>query len=483
MTSSRRPAAAVTCAVLALLFLAAGGPASGGSSDARRLPPGTATRIGAPPFEPSSTDDGDVTRWIRHAEALAEAEGLTVHAADLWLSSAFAWERRPADRARALVDYRRARELYPAGSPRQGLAAARMVALYLEAGNAPEAETAFAWLAGWQGHPPRGVDATVATADVALLERVQLQRVVLQSRLARMYGRFRDAALLLEGLAGDPTSPADASRRAGWWMQAARAWVRANEHDAADRAARAAMAIVEEPQEKARLDLWRLHARFDALDEHGDPTAPASWPGEAFEDAAHDHLRAWSRTPEGACHALALASTALQADAPDAAARLYAVALDNPVLRARAAVDLDVLEGLLVPIALALRRGDLDEAERQITEVEALRDEPHPTLDALRIQLAEHRAGLLHEPDVPRPEPRPTLHPRIDVASPTAHEHDVTRDASRERRRAQPSAKPGQLLAGLALAIVALAIAFVAATRRRAGRRRLRARRPRRRAS
>lgn len=478
MTSSRRPAGAVTCAVLALLFLAAGGPASSGSSDVRRLPPGTATRIGAPPFEPSSRDDGDIARWIEEAEALAQAEGVTVHAADLWLSSAALLEQRPAGHARAVLAYLRARDLYPAGAPRQGWAAARVVTLHVDAGNAPEAEKAFAWLAGWQGHPPRGVDATVATADVALLERLQAERVVLQSRLARMFGRFGEAALLLEGLAADPTRDADDTRRAGWWMQAARAWVRARDHEAADRAARAAMSLVDAPQQKAQLDLWRLHARFDALDDHGDPAPPVPWPGDAFEDAARDHLATWSRTPEGACHALALASSALQAGAPDAAARLYAVALDNPVLLARATVDPDVFEGLLVPIALALREGELDDAERRIVQLETLRSEPHATLDALRIQLAERRASRDDERRAPRPAPPPLLRPRIDVAPSPREERAPSAPSAGETPASPTSRGTGWLLAGLGLAIV-----LVTATRRRAARRRLRAPRPRRRAS
>lgn len=458
-----------------------------------RLPPGTVTRVGAPPFEPGARDPGTVTRWVDAARALAAAAPTAVQAGDLWLSIGACLEAWPRQRREALAAYAAARAAYPAGTPRQGLAAARLVALHLADGNAPEAEAAFAWLDGWRGRMPLGAAAVEAEADAALLERLTIQKRLLAADVGAQAGRFREAALALEGLATDLTLAVDDERRARWWEEAARWRARAGDGDVALADLDGALGATQDGGRSAQLALWRLYARFAALDARGDIGRLDPWPGPAFLEAAHEHLRLWQAEPHAATHALTLASAALRAGEIEGAQGLYAVALaDGRLLRACAHDD-EILEGLLVGVVAAWRSGRPTEALATLDVLARASGRFTPTMDALRIALREateeppaegpsaeassagegaRQATPPHPPGLgQRDPPRITpARPADDTANPGEARHDAG-DGPPDAQAGRGAAAGGLLRAGLLAGALLLGGVLLAGLLRRALRR------------
>ncbi len=365
----------------------------------------------------------------------------------------------------AIAAYVAARDLYPPGEPYQGVAAARVVAHHLTTGNAPAASEAWAWFASWQGR----TEGAPNPSDTALLARLRVERTLLEADLETMHGRHRDAAWLVQSLAADRTIDVDLEGRSGWWERAARSWSRAGDLDPAIEAAEEAGATTADAGRAANLALWQLFARFDGLDEHADPSALRSWPGDAFVDAAIVHVRAWAHESHAATHALTLASAALRIDRPNEALRIYEIALENIHLARLAAEDDDVFEGLLVAVDAAIRIGATNRARDLLGRLERVRarraDDPaDATIRALRIAI-----GRTERDAAPRREaPPPALGPRIapaDVGSAVSQGDRATPAAPRTaRRRATPGAG-----AAVGLALVVVAILVVRRTRRPTG--------------
>ena len=444
----RRVLAGLAGAAIALLCLFGAVPGPSGTACAEEgadpvpFPPGTTSYGGMPPLMPGSPSDADAVRALCDAwtDAGRRARG-TRRGGDMLFSAAGALYDYIRDRERPFALYADAFDAYPAGDPTRGVVLLHHARREMGRGNVPKAQALAAALVPWESaRAPRDLGPGDLRRWEELAAALREELPQLRAELHEANGELLAAAEALAGMLVDEAVELHPGIRTMLWERVARLRHRGGDRPSSLEAIDRALQFTEEgTRERAKLAFWRLHARHGLVAPDGGPFLPRTWPGDAYERDVRVYLREIQGVEGVGTKYLSLGSSALMANRLEIALEIYLLALRAPDLVEAARRNAMIWRGLLAAVPAAIELERFDDAERLLSTIERIADEPLEQMDQLRILIREGRAekkaraAKAHAEAEPGPEagapPAPRRRPLGTLATEDATETEAGESA------------------------------------------------------
>ncbi len=383
---------------LALCFLLVAASAARGEErpDMRLDPPfpdNTVSSSELPWYEPlRSSDNVGLRVWCDEMTAFGRRREGTRLGGDALLAAAHVLYHRVKDKKEAFRVYGVVAEAYPTNDPTRAVAIFTVAQRESWRGRYQAVEQALKELDDWADRSwPKRTSHEDARRWSLLAEIIDEKVPVLRADWHEAGGRYREAAALLEKLAGT-TQDALVIRR-GYWERAARLYARGRDRASAMRAADQAIELAKNDEDRTYWTVWRVYAEHGKLMKNG-AIGPTRGKGpDAFYD---DLLRAArDRAGEGMFDTyLSMGSSAFVADKLEIALEIYLLALRDPEFIERALKDGAVRGGALTGVGIAADLGRFEDAEWIFATIERMAESPIEDFEMFRRNIEKARTKL-----------------------------------------------------------------------------------------
>ncbi len=355
------------------------------------------------PGEPPESAEG-WRDWSDRAAAEGRLHAGTRRGGDLLFSAAEPLRFRAPHRARYIALCREAIAAFPRGDVTIGYVLMQLARVQINEGMTSATEETLEQLRPWMdAREPTDLDVSEAERWRLFRDHVRRHFLPVTAKLHAANGRLQASAETLERFAEESryrglVAEADA------WMDAARAYYKADDREAAVRSADRSLELTTVDLMTARRGKWRLFAKHGLVAPDGSATLFGTWPGEEFEADMRGFLRSLHDNYHSGELLLSFGSSAHMCGRNELALEMYLLALDHRDLVAKAAGDPTIVGGLLVGMSVAVELERFDEAERILSTIERISDRPIKDIDKYRAAIRTARADAEAEAELRRKE-------------------------------------------------------------------------------